>query len=525
MNKFSVIELIKKRTQYPLGREVGDAWVDDILQSDAKTAYLITTENLSTLTGAQGRNKRRILFEKYHISGIFGLSNPMVGTAANLILLVLEINEKADILSGVYNNGLFYGRSYRLGLHKDCVPLDIYPVDFLKYCKQIEQWVIDGIVPSDSDNYNFHFFSSKDIDINKVYPQRYTKAIYDIYNFLKQEQTVRLSTIASVIRPRPIRGERSKVISVRDFTYPFSCEKVGEGWKTDTLVYKGDILCKNGMIDKLYLLFDDIDEEIFAAANDIVIRLNNPELSTYLYSYIQSDTGKTVISSNSIGTVLQRVTKRDLEQFPVILPKRPAIEYDRYFRLQHYQQKSASEYNEFFSTFMQTPEANSVEDVLNTELIKTLKLYKGEIIRKFLEEDIRELNACFRSKAYKATLIMCGSILEAILIDWVSEKHCKNYFEDEFYVTDKNSRYKRADLIDYIDIIKEIQKPEWMEEANKAHIIRKKRNLVHAKLCLKSGEINESICREVIDYLNDVLNTRGFSVIKNKRTRKVYSEI
>ena len=53
MNRFSVIELIKKRTQYPLGREVGDAWVDDILQSDAKTAYLITTENLSTLTGCK----------------------------------------------------------------------------------------------------------------------------------------------------------------------------------------------------------------------------------------------------------------------------------------------------------------------------------------------------------------------------------------------------------------------------------------------------------------------------------------
>jgi hypothetical protein len=49
-----------------------------------------------------------------------------------------------------------------------------------------------------------------------------------------------------------------------------------------------------------------------------------------------------------------------------------------------------------------------------------------------------------------------------------------------------------------------------MEEADKAHFIRQKRNLVHAKLCLKSEEINEMVCREVIDYLNDVLKTRGF---------------
>ena len=97
-----------------------------------------------------------------------------------------------------------------------------------------------------------------------------------------------------------------------------------------------------------------------------------------------------------------------------------------------------------------------------------------------------------------------------MLIDWVSEKYRKNYFEEDLYVRDRNGRNKRADLIDYIDIIKEIQKPAWMEEAGKAHIIRQKRNLVHAKLCLKSDDINEAVCREVIDYLNDVLKTRGF---------------
>ena len=48
-----------------------------------------------------------------------------------------------------------------------------------------------------------------------------------------------------------------------------------------------------------------------------------------------------------------------------------------------------------------------------------------------------------------------------------------------------------------------------MEEASKAHEIRKKRNLVHAKLCLKSDEINEAVCREVIGYLEDVIKTRG----------------
>ncbi|WP_270606677.1 hypothetical protein [Faecalimonas umbilicata] len=48
-----------------------------------------------------------------------------------------------------------------------------------------------------------------------------------------------------------------------------------------------------------------------------------------------------------------------------------------------------------------------------------------------------------------------------------------------------------------------------MEEADKAHEIRKKKNLVHAKLCLKSHDVNENVCRQVIEYLKDVLKTKG----------------
>ena len=35
---------------------------------------------------------------------------------------------------------------------------------------------------------------------------------------------------------------------------------------------------------------------------------------------------------------------------------------------------------------------------------------------------LKELNICFKNKAYKAALILAGSILEAVLIDWLSEK-------------------------------------------------------------------------------------------------------
>ena len=34
-------------------------------------------------------------------------------------------------------------------------------------------------------------------------------------------------------------------------------------------------------------------------------------------------------------------------------------------------------------------------------------------------------------------------------------------------------------------------------------------NLVHAKLGINSDEINEETCRMIIDYLRDVIKTRG----------------
>jgi len=510
MQGINVLKLVQQRMKYPMGRDIGDAWVDEILEADKDKAYLVATENLSSLYGPNGRSKRRILLDTYHIAGIFGLSNPIVGTAVNLMLLVLQKQSTSAVVSGLYNEGLYYGHYYRMGLHEDSIPLDIYPPAFKEYCKKIECWVTEGIFPSEGKCYSFNSFNSEDIEPDKVFPQHYSKTVYDIVRFLKDEKTVPLFTIASVIRPQSVHGEKAKVIGVSDFNYPLSYENIKDGWKTNTLICKGDIICKKGMTNKLYLLVDYISEEVYAGANDIVIRPHKKEEAAYLFIYIQSDTGKTIMSANTTGTVLPRMNRRDWEQIPVIIPKKNLEEYDKYFKLQYYQQKTASDYNKFFRYVSHIEEAHRVEDILDMELLAKAQLFKGNIIREFLTEDLKELNACFRAKAYKATLILCGSILEAVLIDWVSEKRGADYFEEDLIVTEQNGRNKRADLIDYIDIVKELEKPAWMEEAQKAHIIRKKRNLVHAKLCLKSDEINETVCNEVIEFLKDVLRTRGF---------------
>ena len=99
---------------------------------------------------------------------------------------------------------------------------------------------------------------------------------------------------------------------------------------------------------------------------------------------------------------------------------------------------------------------------------------------------------------------------EEPLIDWLSEIDHVNYFEQQYYVRDRRTGHdKRADLFDYINEIKYIEQPRWAKEADMAHKIRKKRNLVHAQLCISEGVVGEQSARMVIEYLEQVLKTRG----------------
>ena len=129
--------------------------------------------------------------------------------------------------------------------------------------------------------------------------------------------------------------------------------------------------------------------------------------------------------------------------------------------------------------------------------------------REIIIRDIRELKECFNRGVYKAAIIMAGSILEAFLIDWLSEIHNTNYFDEDYLVFDTyRKKYRRANLKDYISVIAELKKPNWFDAAKKATEIRKKRNLVHAKLYINDNDISRETCTEVINFLESVINTR-----------------
>lgn len=116
---------------------------------------------------------------------------------------------------------------------------------------------------------------------------------------------------------------------------------------------------------------------------------------------------------------------------------------------------------------------------------------------------------------YSATILM-GSVLEAFLIDWLSEIDGKNYFKEDYLVTEeiedeetgkKVSYQRKASFYDYINIIQR-KRPDWIDGAKKATEIRKTRNLVHAKLYIEKGTISQEVCYEMLKNLEVIINNR-----------------
>ncbi len=284
--------------------------------------------------------------------------------------------------------------------------------------------------------------------------------------------------------------------------------------------YQQNFILKGGFLIAAMVGLDTraTNETVYVSPHILVLRCRDiqPE---YLFLYLNSEVCQTILDSQKIGSFVQKITRRSVAKIPVIVPTKDEQEYKaQAYILTHIEKRSyqaQSDANTRIVAYLnglqklQAKKAENVEDVLSMELLETLKVHSTNQLQEMLHDDWKELNDCFRVGAYKATLILAGSILEAVLIDWLSEIKGHDYFTEDYVITDRNGRQKRADLIDYINEIKYIERPHWIDEATKAHEIRKKRNLVHAKLGINSDEINEETCRMVIDYLRDVIKTRG----------------
>ena len=513
----NVRELLEKRSMYPISSRE-DTWIKEILECDEPEIWIVVASGF--IHSQKMKSELNAVSENYLLAGIYNLGSPFLATGTRFELVHLVKNRVDAVDIGIFKARMFDKRPRKIDTGMFSLA-ENYSEKYTTYISELEKWINEGITPDHDPEgeYEYNTIPMGEFSYSHVAPEFYSRMALDVRRLLREEKPVPLSSVAEIFMPRPVREQEGKVVSNKDLEYPFKKNDLNIKSATTVTIQKYDILFPLIGTTKPYLVLADIDEEVYASLHMAVIRCTKiqPE---YLFLYLNSEVCQVIMEAQSLGTYFKKFSLATLNDFPIIKPKEPASVYEAQVSALTHIEKTYSEtaakqrirlqaYQTAFAKNQYQPK-DKIEDILNIETANKIRLFDEEKVRSFLTSDLKELNDCFKVKAYKATLILAGSILEAVLIDWLSDIKGVNYFEKDYMVTDRRTgKLKRADLVDYINEIEYIERPHWMEEASKAHEIRKKRNLVHAKLCIKSDEINEEVCKQVIDYLRDVLKTRG----------------
>ena len=523
-----VLLCIEKRKKYPCRGIRNDEWLTEINSMETlDEIFFVVPESFLVISDSKQRKE----FEtRYSIAGVFDLGQPYISTGIHMVLVQAVPYPVNSIKMSIFKGKVVDNWTKKPNKGDDFVVPTKYTDKFNEYIKGLETWINEGII-RDYDpqgQYEYTEVSMAVVDTQKLYPKYYSKQALEVRHLLEREEhVVRLSDVADVvvsamIPPSRKNGEEMvKTLRTKDMRYPLYVDDLELGAPTNIVLQKKDIVFPKHGNAKPYLFNSDTEEKIYASPNMVVIKCRDILLPEYLYLYLISDTAVCILESISTGEVIRNISVNDLVSLPIVLPPL----HEQHYRAEKYRTDfeilssgNIRKYRKVGEIQSTKESADNIEDVLNIEIDSKIKIYTNKQLEELLENDIKELNICFKGGAYKATLILAGSILEAVLLDWLSEKDGINYFKETYKITfqkDGKERERNANLADYINVINEIEHPNWMTTAEHAHKIRASRNLVHAKLCLKSSNnIDEKLCKEVIHYLEEVLETRGVGQIE-----------
>ncbi len=509
----SIRNLLEKRAKYPITSDM-DSWLEKVLNEDIqKDVWLVTVSKIFHSLGQKKLLERVKL--KYHIAGVYNLSTPFYDTGIQMELLHLTNTTPHNIDIAVYKGRTFIYGQRDVNKYDELFTLpERFSSKYENYLSKLELWINGGSIPNDDElgEYEYNSIATDNVEEEYLFPEYYSKQAIKVRKLLEHENSVKLKEVADIFLPRPVNEKTGKVAIFSDLKYPFNPETIEEKTATSVILQKNDIILSRVNNSMPFLIIDDLNQTVYANRNMYVIRCKNiqPE---YLFLYLGSDTYKNIYAKyfveHSAGSVIPLLNRREIENIPVILPTND----EEYYSLQaDILTHTERNYKLFPNKGVEKDyykKEEKIEDILSLELSNKIKIYSNNQLQEKLRYDFIELNNCFKVKAYKATLILAGSILEAILIDWLSEIKGEDYFTNDYKVRGYDGEMRNAVLSDYINEIKVLEQPHWIKEAEHAHKIRKKRNLVHAKLGINSDEINEKTCKMVIGYLKDVIVSRG----------------
>lgn len=514
----SLFDLIYNGNDHYVQFNLGKTF-DDYISSDEDDYHLLIGQHHLLDRWSISR-----LFEKYYIQEVFELANCYLGSYnERFTYWHISKNKPARVRIAMFYG---YAHPYRdnESLNGALKVSDKYTDEYKQYITLLDEWVNTDKMPTNKrSSCEFNEIVFNEFESDKPHARYYKKANEEIRQLLRTEALIPLKECADIIVGKSLNElngtQKVKTLDPNNApSYPFIPELQAIDFYGSERIHKGDIVVLGR--NKVFLVDKEPNFDLYAPLASSILRAKNV-CAEYLYIYLSSQTAKRIRTAftdypNEHHTVYFGGM---LDDFPIILPHEDESVYKEEFL------KISCPNERFYISQSEIKGSKTVEQIINHELMMRIKLNNEALIRRQLEDDVSELNMCYANKAYKSTLIMAGSIMEVLLIDWLSEIRGVDYFtetlqkreydrENRCYKTDEKGNYiylndTKADLADYIDEIRDIKRPNWMQEATQANYIRKQRNLVHAKPCLSNkSKINEETCKTVIKYLENIIESR-----------------
>ena len=488
-------KFLEERTCYPLilysndgNLKIEDSWLEDII-SDKKHKeryYILCSSYESLFIETIQKTDWNIdtvcqlgypLYVIYSIVNKDGVAQYASNFGESWILIHLTKGKVENVKVSLYTD---YDQDYYCSTFYDWNQLwNKYKIDREFVPERIkEAHKENGIkmYPVKIDRYEYHGIDEKEILANSFFPEyirclsRYYAPVIDFLGLPKPGEIFKpLEKIATFIQPEDIKPNDLYLSGFKvEFDYEYD-----EDIHFDTSTY---LITEEDIKKKRSFLVRD---------GDAIIR-TKPEYVSYLRAYLQKN-NPIIIDFFEYGHDCFGSDSK-LRNIPVFIPN--------------------CDLSEFSSTI-------NFMDSHGMVKLKKIKI-ENNFAKESINADMQELRKCFEVGAYKAVLIMAGSILEAFLIDWLSDEDKTNYFEKDGKFWIKNwagveKTQKAETLDDYIRAIQYryrpgIKDPPWKGEY--ANYIREKRNLVHAKLYYNHKDVNPINCQKVLDYLEYMFDYR-----------------
>lgn len=372
---------------------------------------------------------------------------------------------------------------------------------FLEYLKSINL-AITGDKKLDYVHENYRIFGTEVLG-DRLNIEYYRPELIESEIKVAHEETVRLGDIAELIHPNQIAddGADAYTIKLSSANYPLRSDclvEVRKGART-AKVRRGDIVT-NKFLNSAYLNLTN-REDLIIANTQIIIRLHDKRFDrAYLTTYLNSDRMRAYFERRKRGATIATLSKQDLADFEIVIPNsRTNTEAKKFlsslsdFETPGERLKAIDQLLFRRSPLLDKP----LQNELLSELHNKLQVTKNTQIRELFEVDLYEIEKCYKAGAYKASLVLCGSLLEALVLDWLSEVDQHNYFED-------------TDITNLETLINKLRSAERLTqyEAHLAHDIRKKRNLIHPKNYIVNSPLEKSVCEDVMNALKPLILKR-----------------